>query len=339
MSLRLCCALGGLLCLVTSVTLAGGRLYRWVDEAGGVHYTDTLPPAEADRGHSQMNKHGSVVGTTAPPKTLEEVQRDEDLKRLRDTAERARKQQEEADRILLKTFRSVDDMIMARDGRLASIDVLEQLARSNMRRQKDSLRALLAQRTDTANLGRTGTPVPQSQGDTISKTELAIQDAYSEILDREQQKQEIYASFAVDIKRFRQLKHLPEDAPGKADKGNTAPNNLVLCSSVNACERAWAQATAYVRSHATTPVHAVGANILIGDPPDGREEISLTLLRIQAKEGEGASLFLDAQCMPNPRGDTTCTSPEAKAILAGFQDAVMGPASAAPASNGTSASP
>ena len=122
-------------------------------------------------------------------------------------------------------------------------------------------------------------------------------------------------------------------------EGDTALNNLVLCSRGDACERAWAQATAYVRSHATAHLHALGANILIGGTADGRAEISLTLLRLRAKEGNGASLFLDAECSASPSGNTTCTIPEARAILTGFQGAVMGSASAAPAPEGAAAPP
>ena len=200
-----------------------------------MHYTDTLPPGEADRGHARMNRDGSVVGTTAPPKTPEEIQREEELKRLRDAADLAKKQQQEADRILLKTFRSVDDMVMARDGRLASIDVQERLTRSNIRRQKDALRALLALGTDAANLERTGKPVPRSQGDSIGKAELAILDAYSEILDREQHKQEINASFAADLKRFRQLKGLTEEAPGKGGEGKAVRQRCCATRKIRHC--------------------------------------------------------------------------------------------------------
>ena len=188
-----------------------------------MHYTDTLPPAQAGRGYSEINDRGIVVGTTAPPKTPEDIQREEELKKLRDAADRAKKQQEAADRVLLQTFRSVDDMIMARDGRLASIDVLVQVTRSNIRRQQDLLRVCLRCARMRPTWSARASPSRSSQTTVSDKTELAIQDAYSDILDREQQKQEIYATFAADLKRFRQLKGLPEVASGKEDKGNMRP--------------------------------------------------------------------------------------------------------------------
>ena len=73
-------------CLVVLTLLATtseARLYRWVDEAGAVHYTDTLPPAQAERGHAEMSEKGLVVDTTERAKTPEELQREEEAKRAR----------------------------------------------------------------------------------------------------------------------------------------------------------------------------------------------------------------------------------------------------------------
>ena len=134
-------------CLVVLTLLAttsDARLYRWVDEAGAVHYTDTLPPAQAERGHAEMSEKGLVVDTTERAKTPEELQREEEAKRARLAAERAKKEQEAADQMLLRTFGSVDDMIMTRDGRLAAVDAMIRLTRGNIRRQQDLLRKLRA---------------------------------------------------------------------------------------------------------------------------------------------------------------------------------------------------
>lgn len=303
-------------------TAAQARLYRWVDEAGMVHYTDTLPPAQVDRGHVEMSNKGIVVGTTSPAKPPEELQREEELKRLREAAERAKQQQEAADQVLLRTFRSADDMIMTRDGKLATVDVMALVTRSNIRRQHDWLRGL---RADAADLERAGKPIPAQLSDRILNAENAIRESYASIVEREQQKQEIRARFANDLERFRELKGMPaiaepqrDDAPGMASK------NLVPCADAGACDRLWARAVAYVRRHANTPIQAAGPNILITAQAEKREDISLTLSRIQDKRGPGSLLFLDAQCMPESGTDTACTSAQAQSILNGFSDATLG---------------
>jgi len=311
--------------LALLATTAEARLYRWVDEQGNVHYTDTLPPGQLERGHAEMSDKGLVVDTTEPAKTPEELQQEQELKRLRDAVERAKQKQEAADRALLQSFRTVDDMMMARDGQIASIDATIRVTRSNIRRQQDVLRGL---RTDAANLERTGKPIPGHLNSKIGNTEKAIRDAYGTILDRERQKQEIYARFAGDLKRYRQLKDIPEGTDAKQDEEDKAASaliqNLVPCADAETCDRLWERASAYVRQQTSTPIQTSGPNILIADPPAGQNDIGLTLARIQDKQGSGASLFLDAQCIPSLRGDTTCTSPQARHIIEGFHDAVLG---------------
>lgn len=302
-------------------TTAQARLYRWVDEAGMVHYTDRLPPAQVDRGHAEMSDKGIVVGTTSPAKPPEELQREEELKRLREAAERAKQQQEAADQVLLRTFRSADDMIMTRDGKLATVDVMALITRGNIRRQHDWLRGL---RADAADLERAGKPIPAQLSDRILNAENAIRESYASIVEREQQKQEIRASFANDLERFRELKGMPEIAEPRDDAPGIPLKNLVPCADAGACDRLWARAVAFVRRHANTPIQAAGPNILITAQPEKPQDISLTLSRIQDKRGPGSLLFLDAQCMPESGTDTSCTSAQAQSILDGFSDATLG---------------
>ncbi|NNL04005.1 MAG: DUF4124 domain-containing protein, partial [Xanthomonadales bacterium] len=37
------------------------QVYRWVDEDGNVHYTESLPPGYKDTGHDVLNERGIVV--------------------------------------------------------------------------------------------------------------------------------------------------------------------------------------------------------------------------------------------------------------------------------------
>jgi hypothetical protein len=314
------CALVGLALLATG---AECRLYRWVDEAGAVHYTDTLPPTQAGRGFDEIDDRGVVVGTTDPAKTPEEIRRDAEVQKSRDAVDRAKKQRVVADRALLQAYRSVDEMVTARDGRIAPVDAMIQVLRSNIRRQQDSLRGLHAA---AADLERAGKPIPPNLSEGINKIERGIRDAYSAVLGHEQRKQELYAGFGADIRRFRQLTGLPEAKAGDEDLGKRALQYVVSCPSVEACDLTWARATAYVREHARMPIQVARDTVLITAAPEGPDDIGLALSRIQEGEGEGGAVFLDVRCKSGPNGDATCRGPEARGILDRFHDAVTGPA-------------
>jgi hypothetical protein len=211
---------------------------------------------------------------------------------------------------------------MVREGKLDDIDVMIDVTKNNIRRRQEWLAGLHA---EAGNLERTGKPVPQHLSDNIAQTERAIQDAYATILDREAQKESIRASFARDLKRFQQLKNLPEtEVPIPAERARPVLHNIVTCSGPDECDRLWVKATAYARKHATTAVQASGDNVLITSLPSSEQDVSLILSRIEDKDGPGSSLFLDLQCERSPRGSKTCKSPQAQQIIEGFRPAVVG---------------
>jgi hypothetical protein len=314
-------------CLVGCALLAAGaeaRFYRWVDENGVTHYTDTLPPTQVEKGHTDMNERGMVVGKTLPAKTPEELKRDKELERIRDTEERAKKRQEAADKMLLSTFRSIDDLITARDGHLASIEGMVKLTRSNILRLQARLHDL---RAAAANLERTGKPIPPQLNQNIGKTEQSIRDAYAVVVDQEQQKQKTLATFASDVKRFRILKGISDtsDEPEQDSKPDPLLKNLIPCVDADTCDRLWAKASAYLRQHASTPIQASASKQVMIVQPNGTDDISLTLSRILDKQGTGGSLFIDAQCNTTANQDTTCTTQEKQRLMNGLHDAVTAP--------------
>lgn len=304
---------------------SGKRLYRWVDEDGTVHYTDRIPPSAVDQGRTELSKEGVHIKSVPPAKSPEAVAQQAELERLRREQKELIEKQQAADRVLLQSFRSEDDIIMARDGKIAAIDVMIEVTRNNVGRQQ---RALAKLRTNAADAERAGKPVPPQLKQDIANMERAIRDAYAGILDRQAQKDAIYEASEKDLERFRQLKRLPS---GRPDSGEKMPSplldNIVLCSNTTECDRLWDKAVDYVRKNAATPVPTSSSTIFITAPPAAAEQISMILSRIKNKHDEGATLFLDLQCQPTPRGARACKSEAAKKLIHQFRSAVLGPGS------------
>lgn len=305
------------------VSAAQPNAFRWVDESGVVHYTDQIPPSQVDRGHEKLSDQGVRVEVVPPSQSLEEIQRERELERLRAQQDRLIEQQKSADRVLLRTFRSIDDLLMARDGKLAAIDVVIQVARGNIRRQQEWLRNL---RAEAADMERAGKPVPQHVTEGIGKSERYIRDSYATIVDREQQKAAVRQDFDRDLKRFRKLKDIPEERVAPAAEPLKQPlRNLVTCEDTAQCDKYWARALAYAQSHATTQIQTSGANILITAPAETLDDFSLTLSRVQEKEGQATSIFLDMQCKNPTPTDVSCSNARAMKVLDEFHDAVIMP--------------
>lgn len=302
--------------------VAVAKLYRWVDEQGAVHYTDTLPPAQSQRGHTELRPDGLIEDQVDPAKSLEEYQRELELERLREEQQRVIEKQEQADRVLLNTYRSEDDIVMVRNGTLETIDLQIRVARLNIQRQQEKLTEL---RGEAGDYERTGKQVPKRLVEQMGSLEQAIHAGYSQILEREEQKVKIRERFARDIKRFRELKHLParrepiESMDMKPVR--SVLTNFVMCADKAECDSLWGDAKRYLEAHATTPIVSTGDNLVVHASPTEVGEVGLILTRIDTPDG-ASSLFLDVNCDKGPRAEEICRSKKATAALDGFRAAI-----------------
>ena len=307
---------------VMSVDAVWGGLYRWTDSEGNVFYSDSIPPANIRQGHTEINKGGIHLRTIPRAKTLEEFKKEQELERLRAQQIRLIEQQKAADQVLLRTFRSEDDLIMARDGKLEVIDVMVQVAKKNIRRQQEWLAGL---RSDAANMERAGKPVSRNLKNGIDKTERSIQDAIDAISARDEQQDVIRASFDLDLLRFRQLRNLNNDEIREAARTlRPILHGIVTCPSAVECDRFWERANTFVREHASTEIESAGTNILVTAPPLDEADANLILCRVKDQEGEGASIFLELLCRTSLRGQQMCQRADAERFVEEFRAATLG---------------
>ena len=114
-----------LLIFLTS-SVAHASLYRWVDENGKVHFSDKVPPAMAQKGHTSLTKNGIESVKVSSAEELKQKQQeasktDAVLVEMTD-AEKAKAEQERKDELLLSTYESKDDVISVFNEKISKID-------------------------------------------------------------------------------------------------------------------------------------------------------------------------------------------------------------------------
>ena len=101
---------------------AGAAMYKWVDEKGVVHYTDTLPPEAVDKANTELNRQGIPVKKTDKALTPEQRRAiEQDAQRQKQLA---REQEEVArrDRALMSSYTSEAEIDLARNRSLLTIN-------------------------------------------------------------------------------------------------------------------------------------------------------------------------------------------------------------------------
>lgn len=310
--------------LIANAALAG-KLYRWVDSEGNVHFTDKIPAEQTDRGHTQFNERGLPIERIGAAKTKEELAREAELERLRKEKELVRKRQEAEDRVLLRTFHSVDDIVLSRDGKLAAIDVMIRVAARNNKLLQDQL----AQHEKTAaDLERSAKSIPQKLETDIAGGRKSLGNGYATILRLEENKSVLRDTYNRDIRRFRELKNLSEarssDQPD-ASRGVSDLANVYPCQDFGSCDQAWEQAESFVREFSTTGLQRATELLITSNPAEREHDLSLTVARLPNPEGTGARLFLDPQCQRSPKGEAYCSSDEVSQVIDRFRPYMAAP--------------
>jgi hypothetical protein len=316
-----------LLLVICCLPLSGyaGKLYKWVDDEGHTHYSDKIPPSEARRARTHLDKHGVTVDQIDAAKTPQQIRQEAEEARLRQEQERLAEKQRAEDRVLLRTFRTTDDIEMAREGQIHAVDTYIRVTQSNIKRLKHTLSEMQKNAADLELSGQTISPRYLKD---IETKRQALKDAYQSIVDREREKNRIRQSFAADLKRFRELKKLAQTNDPQQEANQSyieALKNVYNCSQQNNCEEAWQKAKAYVRSNSTMPVRMDGKNILMTAAPVENDDISITVSKIRDRKTKQTLIFLDLTCKETNQGAALCARGEkVLRIKGGFQAALGG---------------
>jgi hypothetical protein len=313
----------GLACLVASQVEAA-TIKKWVDENGVTHYGTTVPPQYVEKGYSELSDQGIELKRRERAQTPEEIRRAEALAELRQEQERLREEQEERDRILLNLYRNEDDLVMARDGKIAQVDGQLRLKHSEIRRLKERLSEHQARAAEAERQGRR---LPQRQLDVLDTTQRAIERAYATVLAKEDERRGIIDKYDYDLRRFRTLRQSTPRARNADEilqsEFPELVDTAVHCDTAADCNRLWDLAQTYALAHATTPVDLQADRILVTAPPRELRDISITVSRLSVKQEGVERIFMDVQCANFSEGRVFCGSDAVQAIRNDFRSTLM----------------
>jgi hypothetical protein len=185
-----------------------GKLYRWTDDKGVVHYGDSIPPEYAKQDRSVLNNQGVNVGFEQGELTPE--QRAEKERKDAEAAQAQRQREETArrDKMLLETYISVTDIEDLRNRRLELLEgqiKVTELYLANLRKRLVTLQDE-ASKYKPYTTKENAPQIPENLATDISRTVGSI-NLYEQTLSHTRADQEMVRnSFDNDIRRFKELK-------------------------------------------------------------------------------------------------------------------------------------
>ena len=186
---------------------AGGRqgtVYRWVDDDGIVHFDDSIPPEYTELDKDILTDEGIKVGSIRGRKSPEELEAERKAAEL----QLQRDLQQRADKALLSTYLTVEEIRMHRDRRVELFQAQSRVTELYLSNLEGRLQKL--QREASRYLPYSSNPdarqVDPNLVTEISDTKATIARHEGNLEKFQTDEQQIVARFEGDINRFKVLR-------------------------------------------------------------------------------------------------------------------------------------
>lgn len=218
-----------IIALLSGLLLASGmalaeKVYRWVDEDGNVHYTESLPPDHKDIGHDVLNERGIVLdeGLKLTPeaveKSEEEVKKEEAGELPRDSSGLPRpkplyteaEKQQRMDNFLMLRYESEKEIVDAMNVEIKQLNYDRRLIEGS---HNSMLEAYRGQIRVAADKQRAGEPVSEADTQEMSQLQYKISQNSKSLAKLDKREQDIRATFQEQLDRYRYLVEKYADNP------------------------------------------------------------------------------------------------------------------------------
>lgn len=180
-----------------------GKLLKWVDNQGQVHYGDKIPPEYAAQQRSELNKQGVTLKRSEDAARVREEAQEKQRQEQLQTEQRQQAQEQAAkDKRLLDSYASEQDIISIRDRQLAGLE--EEIKNSLTNQEK--LKARLVELNARASaLQGANKPVPAKLQDDI-KTTQAQETQYAALIQAKRKEQDqVRKTAEEDLQQYKAM--------------------------------------------------------------------------------------------------------------------------------------
>lgn len=196
-----------LLTLLLGSSPAWGVIKCWTNSDGVRECGNSVPAEYAQGGHEVKSDGGMLLSRQPAARSVDEITRERLEREARETAAAQAKAVEDArlaaDRMLIDTFDSEDDLLLARDGQLKTLQAQVRIAEGVIEKLEKTLAEMVSQ---AARIERSGQTLPEDLARNVAQTQQQIVEQKDVIAARRAEQEAVKARFARDLTRFRELK-------------------------------------------------------------------------------------------------------------------------------------
>ena len=179
------------------------KLYKWVDDNGQIHYSDTVPVQYLIKEHKEMSEQGLSVKKVDAAETEEQRVERRRIEMVKERKQQREEEQRLRDRVLLDTYTTERDLIAARDARIEAVESQIQLSDSII---EDSVKKIDKSEKLVASLKAQGRIVPETLYQKVDGERRQLDTQREVRRGHEDKRKAVNRQFSDYILRFRELK-------------------------------------------------------------------------------------------------------------------------------------
>ena len=207
-----------LTCILTGAMFFTGlvqaaEVYRWVDENGEVHYSETLPPDHQDKGHDVLNERGIVLDedqnlTPPPPAKVPDKEERQELPRDASGLPRAKalysevEMQNRMDNFLMLRYDNEQEITDAMNVEIKQLSYDRRLVKTSRNSMEEAYRGQIKL---AAERQRSGQQVSGATTAEISDLQTKLASHSVSLKGLQQREDSIRAEFQKQLDRYRFL--------------------------------------------------------------------------------------------------------------------------------------
>ncbi len=186
-----------------SFSSSHARIKCWENSDGIRECGNSVPPEYSQQKTRQMNSQGVTTNESGRAKTKKELDEEDRLIEVEKEKQLVIQKQKESDLLLLNTFASADDIILAREGKLSALTAEISLRQAHIEKIQSNLDKILA---SAANMERRGEiPTEKILGD-IRNVKSQVSENKRYILAKQQEQEQVRQSYDEDLIRYNKLR-------------------------------------------------------------------------------------------------------------------------------------
>jgi hypothetical protein len=207
-------ASGALAASLWAVPAGAAEVYRWVDENGEVHYSESLPPDYKDSGFDVLNRQGMVTDEdqtlTPKPPPPKVPTKDEPQELPRDSSGLPRPKalysetelQQRMDNFLMLRYESEQEIVDAMDVEIKQLNYDRRLLEGSRASMNEAYRGQIRV---AAERQRAGLPVDAATTSEVKKLRRALDTNSRSLAGLQQREDSIREDFGKQLSRYRYL--------------------------------------------------------------------------------------------------------------------------------------